>query len=608
MATLECPTQTFHLFHKATGAWKEIPPNKVRMLSTGSPVHIDAQGQIHPLQIVQHNSPLTLNSVNPVARSSANQALNNFPVAPPVNNTAGLKVIPCNRSNITTLKGPVEEIRTETAEIQLLQHNEVTSSLPVSKMLRLVLGETPSAQVTDTMSQPLNQRTGSGRTRRMGKNKPGNKSPSPEDMDMEPIENSDSMDKTAEHIINSIEKKMEVMDSRLSRKIEGVHTSMNNVLTDQNKSVITRSLSTEVHDNIQPRLSKLENAMSGKKKGLLNRVQNFLFQENADPELAEKYFLAKEPLDAAVTVDNIDEMYDYVDKQTTSLAKRVTTLEQQRERDQKQISVLADWADVLYHENKTHQSQLEKLQATLYQNDLEMVGVREVAKESPKASALKFFKNVMKLSPENSDIVVAYRKGGIATQTIPGKKVITPRCLVVTCTPTFRSTVLKNVNTLDKLTDAKDGFKFFVGPPLPEVYKAAKDRYKPELKVLRDKNEGKPIKDQTPYYMMGIQLVVNNVVRKEFLTPPPFLRESSEQSRTVSRNLRICRWQSPKLKNPRAVYFADLQFELKTWKLFSWLTLKLDSPCLEPLTLWWLMMLLITLENGMTMNILAVNN
>ena len=196
-------------------------------------------------------------------------------------------------------------------------------------------------------------------------------------------------------------------------------------------------------------------------------------------------------------------------------------LENQCKEDHAQIEALVNWADVLYHENKTQLSQLTTYQNSLYQNDLEMVGVKEVPKEAPLQSAITFFKNIMKLEPTDSDVSSAYHKGARTQIEINGQPVTLPHKLVVMCSPSFKSMVINKVSMFKDYKDPEDGHKCFMGPLLPEAYKAARDQYKDEIKKLRQDNEGKEPKDQVLYRMSGTQLIVRNVPRKEFLTPLP---------------------------------------------------------------------------------------
>ena len=287
----------------------------------------------------------------------------------------------------------------------VIQDDSVTSSPPINKKIKLVdyqstteqsLLETLLEKPTETpapvvMAAPQNQRV---TTRNRQRKTPHTESDSGKSSPVT-VEDSDNLNgNMAQQIIQSINK----LETKMSDKMDTMSSEVASILQSRTTGVIPRldAITLEMKDSVIPRLNKVETTLTAKKKGLNARVQVMenLMKENADPELAHKWFISKDVPAPALTVDNLDDVYDYINTEIAKVLTKCEALEAQHREDCALLEAVISWAEVLYQANETNISQLVTLQARVYQNDLEMVGVREVPKESPLQSARNFSKTL----------------------------------------------------------------------------------------------------------------------------------------------------------------------------------------------------------------------
>ena len=204
------------------------------------------------------------------------------------------------------------------SQVPVLQNINVSSSPITPKKVKLVDYRSQSShQATPLLSAIMSAPLGQCSTRNKNKNTNNNnninntqsKHLGHSSLTLGTEEAGSSQDGMAQQIIASLLEQVRAVESKMSDKIDTMNDNMNTLLKHSDTGVIPRldSLTTEVEQMILPHLTKVENSTTAKKKGLSVRMQVLenLVKENADPELAQKWFLSNDVPAPALTVDNL---------------------------------------------------------------------------------------------------------------------------------------------------------------------------------------------------------------------------------------------------------------------------------------------------------------
>ena len=140
-----------------------------------------------------------------------------------------------------------------------------------------------------------------------------------------------------------------------------------------------------------------------------------------------------------------------------SLDQRLTALESKVAKHDFDVSVLTNWADIMYKDHRSLQKQVFFNTSRTHANDLLIGGIYEFKQQDYKEAAIKFFKEKLKLTFKDKDVLSARWIGGRKRLVIDdenaedgtGKRTIFCPChMVVCCSPHFRSVVWDNKKAL----------------------------------------------------------------------------------------------------------------------------------------------------------------
>ena len=156
-------------------------------------------------------------------------------------------------------------------------------------------------------------------------------------------------------------------------------------------------------------------------------------------------------------------------------------------------------------------------------NQLIFGGVKSSANQEPLAALTTFLRNIIKIVPEDSDILEANYLGEGYKKTIRDKEInFPPPPVRARCREYFAQKVMNNVFKLAGKKDQEEGFKYYVRRCRPESHRAVRDKYAAEVRQYKLDNKNKAEKDKIPIRFDGNNFIVNNVVIEQDITPPTF--------------------------------------------------------------------------------------
>ena len=215
---------------------------------------------------------------------------------------------------------------------------------------------------------------------------------------------------------------------------------------------------------------------------------------------------------------------------TKALRGTINDLESRLGKVEFQNTVVLDWADTMYKDHKSLQRQVAFNTSKQHANEVIVGGAAESKTQSNREAAMEFFRSKLAMTVSDSDIFSARRLGKFG-KTITVKqvneagdsqynKVHCPRHLLVKCSPAFKTELMSKKKALGGQIDPA-GYKYFVNHYLPESFKAAQDKHRPEYKKIVIANKGKKKEaDRIPVRMVGTDLIVNNKVVRGIIQPP----------------------------------------------------------------------------------------
>ena len=194
----------------------------------------------------------------------------------------------------------------------------------------------------------------------------------------------------------------------------------------------------------------------------------------------------------------------------------VLKLNQQVQKQEVSLSIVASWSDVMFHQIHSLQEQLYHNTARHMQNELIIGGIKQTKKENCREAAINFFQDKLGITAKQNEVWYGYRKGSTTTKTINGQKVKCPPQMVVRVAFHLRELVMQNAKKLKDVVDPVGKYKFFVFPHLPEAFRAARTKFKKIIADLAKKPGPTPRTRIT-----GTKMFVNGNIYSEIIEPPP---------------------------------------------------------------------------------------
>ena len=105
-------------------------------------------------------------------------------------------------------------------------------------------------------------------------------------------------------------------------------------------------------------------------------------------------------------------------------------------------------------------------------NQLIFGGVKNVQDEPAMDSLKTFLHNIMKLTPENRDILDAECLGNGYSKIVQEKEIFFPGPIRARCSSYFAQLVMDNASQLAGKQDQEGGFKYYVHRSHPEPHRA----------------------------------------------------------------------------------------------------------------------------------------
>ena len=299
----------------------------------------------------------------------------------------------------------------------------------------------------------------------------------PQKKDMELVD--DEFVSTDRPTCKSLQKDLEKVHT-IVRKVKGDVTrlitgleELNDVLSAQTEETIKRVTVVETKsDNHEVRLKALKDKLA-----MVVQAENVTLQ--ASPTLEADHALLKQRVDtAAVVISSLE-------KQIQSANSRIL-----------------------------HNSQLHNA------NHYRISGIRFVEGEDSLIATTTFLKDIMEITVNDRDIVVASRLPGTITVRIKGEQVKLPPQMFVKVTPHLQKRIAANIQVLDGKTDPVDGHYYKVKQQLPDAAQAARQHFNKVVGDVQEKNKTKPKEERVPFYFQGADLFVGGKKVKEPVTPP----------------------------------------------------------------------------------------
>ena len=178
------------------------------------------------------------------------------------------------------------------------------------------------------------------------------------------------------------------------------------------------------------------------------------------------------------------------------------------------------WAGSLQRSQNSIHKQVQFNTSKHHANDLLVGGIYEYKKQDCRKAALKFFKERMKLSVADTEVLQAYRTGQLREYEKDGLVIRCPCQMVVKCTPQLCDLAIQNRKALGGQKDPKGNFSFFVAQYLLEPFKAAREHYRDDIADILKKNEKQLPKYHKTAKVVGTELSVNNEICPDLVTPP----------------------------------------------------------------------------------------
>ena len=153
-------------------------------------------------------------------------------------------------------------------------------------------------------------------------------------------------------------------------------------------------------------------------------------------------------------------------------------------------------------------------------NDYRISGIPFSQGENPFEATTKFFMEIMNITVNDGEIIVASRLPGTITVRIQGNRVELPLQMFVKVTPHLQKRIASNITVLDGKTDPTDGHYYKVKQQLPDATQGACQHFNKVVTDVQEKNKVKPKNECVPFYFQGNDLYVGGRKVCEPVNPP----------------------------------------------------------------------------------------
>ena len=203
--------------------------------------------------------------------------------------------------------------------------------------------------------------------------------------------------------------------------------------------------------------------------------------------------------------------------------------------------------------------------AKLMHNQLIFGGVKN-RHGAPAEMALKtFLKNIMKLVPDEEDILEAEALGSGYKKRIWNRDIHFPPPIRAKCSEYFAQKVMRNAFKLAGKKDQEQGYKYFVKRARPEAHRAVQDHFAKDIRQFKIANKKKSNEaDKTQYKFDGTDFVVNGEIVQQDIHPPTFRDMLLIPQETQRKLDDIETWDSPHLERMESWFQA---FAIKAYTL-----------------------------------------
>ena len=277
----------------------------------------------------------------------------------------------------------------------------------------------------------------------------------------------------------------------LQKDLEQIHTTMKRFKTDLNKTMndgmdSLNGLLTNATTGVIPRLQDLEQSDEKMKGRVLNLEEKLAKVVNSDTVILQ----ATPSLEAAqqelsAKVDKVAQVLHALEGKINSCSSRI-----------------------LYN--------MQHNQA----NNFKISGILFVEGEDPLLAASTFFKDIMEITVEDNDILVAYHLPGTIKVLIKGTRVELPPQMTVKVTSHLQKRILANQANLEDKEDPTDGHFYKVHQQLPDAMVGARQHFNKVVADLVEENKHLPKEKRKAFYFQGTNLFINGCKVKEPIMPP----------------------------------------------------------------------------------------
>ena len=303
-----------------------------------------------------------------------------------------------------------------------------------------------------------------------------------------------------------------VMQVTVNDKISTVQQSVNEGIN------VVKKLITDPMAGVEPRVTKLEaqvpvieglkRQIEGRKSGLITRVTEV--EDSLHKLSSQGHRVYSQQGEQDLDIDaNAPEVIQCLQQVEQQVLEQETTMD-----------LVVAWAGALQRSHAAVKKQVQFNTSKHHTNDLLVGGIYEHKKQDCRKAALKFFRECMKLTVAENEVIRAYRTGQPHEYIKDGIHITCPRQMVVKCSARLRDAAMQNKKVLGGQKDPKDNFSFFVTQYLPEPFKAAREKYKEDVVSIYKKNEKQLPKYRKTACVVGTELSVNNEICPDPLYPP----------------------------------------------------------------------------------------
>ena len=154
-------------------------------------------------------------------------------------------------------------------------------------------------------------------------------------------------------------------------------------------------------------------------------------------------------------------------------------------------------------------------------NNYRISGIPYTAGENAFVATKSFFKDIMNITVNPGDLIVASRLPGTLVVHIDGNRVQLPPQMFVKVMPHLQRRIASNIGVLDDKKDPVDGHYYKVKQKLPDATLGAHVHYNKVVQEVQDRNKDRPEgAPRETWYFQGTSLYVNGRRVRDPINPP----------------------------------------------------------------------------------------